>query len=144
MELKSYLQENLIILDGGMGTLLQAQGLKAGELPERWNITNPSVITSIHKAYFDAGSNVVSTNTFGANALKYDDCELEKIIKCAAQNAKKAKAESTGAQPKWIALDIGPTGKMLAPYGDLDFEKAVFLSCKHCRFSFVTVVHRFN
>ena len=130
MELKSYLQENLIILDGGMGTLLQAQGLKAGELPERWNISNPSVITSIHKAYFDAGSNVVSTNTFGANALKYDDCELEKIIKCAANNAKKAKEESTSAQPKWIALDIGPTGKMRAPYGDLDFEKAVEIFAK--------------
>ena len=130
MEIKSYLQNNLIILDGGMGTLLQAQGLKAGELPERWNISNPSIITSIHKAYFDAGSNVVSTNTFGANALKYDDCELEKIIKCATQNAKKAKEESTSAQPKWIALDIGPTGKMLKPYGDLDFEKAVEIFAK--------------
>ena len=108
-----------------MGTLLQANGLRAGELPERWNKTHPEVITAIHKAYFDAGSNVVSTNTFGANSLKFSDDELEEIIKCATQNAKKAKEQSVGAKEKWIALDIGPTGRMLKPYGDLDFEDAV-------------------
>ena len=108
-----------------MGTLLQARGLAAGELPERWNITNPHVITEIHKAYYDAGSNVVSTNTFGASSLKFGEEELEEIVRCAIENAKSARDESTGDQPKWIALDIGPTGKMLAPYGELDFEKAV-------------------
>ena len=125
MKIKEYLKNNLIFLDGGTGTLLQAQGLKAGELPERWNITHFEVITQIHKAYYDAGSNVVNTNTFGANSLKFSDEELEEIVKCAVQNAKNAKEQSVGAQEKWIALDIGPTGRMLKPYGDLDFEDAV-------------------
>ncbi|MBQ7913296.1 MAG: homocysteine S-methyltransferase family protein [Clostridia bacterium] len=125
MKIKEYLKENLLFLDGGMGTLLQERGLAAGELPERWNKTHPEVITAIHKAYFEAGSNVVSTNTFGANYLKFSDEELEEIIRCAVQNAKSAKEQSVGAQEKWIALDIGPTGRMLKPYGDLDFEEAV-------------------
>ena len=125
MFIKDYLKDNLIFLDGGMGTLLQENGLKAGELPERWNVTHADVITKIHKEYFDAGSNVVATNTFGANILKFSEEELEEIIKCATQNAKNAKEQSNGNQEKWIALDIGPTGKMLKPYGDLDFEDAV-------------------
>ena len=83
MLIKEYLKDNLIYLDGGMGTLLQAQGLKPGQLPERWNLTHGEVITAIHKAYFDAGSNVVNTNTFGANILKFDGKELEDIIKAA-------------------------------------------------------------
>jgi 5-methyltetrahydrofolate--homocysteine methyltransferase len=125
MEIIKYLKDNLIILDGGMGTLLQASGLKAGEYPERRNITHPEVVTAIHKAYYDAGSNVVSANTFGANSLKFSDEELEQIIKCAVENAKRAKEQSLGKQEKWVALDIGPTGKMLKPYGNLDFEDAI-------------------
>ena len=125
MLIKEYLKENLIYLDGGMGTLLQAQGLKPGELPERWNLTHGEVITAIHKAYFDAGSNVVNTNTFGANILKFDGKELEQIVQCAVLNAKRAKEQSCSSQEKWIALDIGPTGRMLKPYGDLDFEEAI-------------------
>ena len=125
MDLRSYLKNNIVYLDGGMGTLLHSRGLKAGELPERWNVTHPEIITEIHKAYYDAGSNVVSTNTFGANLLKFDEIELETIIKSAVENAKRAREESKTSHPKWIALDIGPTGKMLAPYGDLAFEKAI-------------------
>ena len=125
MDILTYLKKEILYLDGGMGTLLQAQGLKRGELPERWNVTHGDVITSIHKNYYDAGSNVVSTNTFGANLLKYDLNELEEIIKCAVSNARRAREESVSVAPKWIALDVGPTGKMLAPYGDLSFEKAV-------------------
>lgn len=125
MELKNYLQNNIIYLDGGMGTLLQEKGLAPGELPEKWNISHPDVITDIHTKYFNAGSNIVFTNTFGANSLKFSKEELEQIISAAVENAKKAKGRSTGSQPKWIALDIGPTGRMLAPYGDLDFEDAV-------------------
>lgn len=125
MEILQYLKENTLYLDGGMGTLLQAQGLKSGELPERWNITHPDVIKKIHRDYFDAGSNVVNANTFGANSLKFEQEELEAIIKAAIDNAKAARAESNATQPKWVALDIGPTGRMLAPYGDFDFEDAV-------------------
>ncbi|MBR5252969.1 MAG: homocysteine S-methyltransferase family protein [Clostridia bacterium] len=127
MLIKEYLNDNIIYLDGGMGTLLQGQGLLPGELPERWNITHPEIITAIHKSYYDAGSNVVSTNTFGANLLKFSAAELEEIISSAVANARAAAKESSGKQEKWVALDIGPSGHMLAPYGDLDFEDAVAL-----------------
>ena len=125
MRITDYIKENIIYLDGGMGTLLQARGLSAGELPERWNISHPEIITEIHRAYFDAGSNVVNTNTFGANSLKFSAAELEEIVKSAISNARAAIETSESGQPKWVALDIGPTGKMLKPYGDLDFEDAV-------------------
>ena len=125
MKITDYLKENILILDGGTGTLLQSSGLSAGELPERWNITHPEVIRSIHRDYFDAGSNVVCTNTFGANSLKFSADELREIIFCAVENAKCAARESKGTQPKWVALDVGPTGRMLKPLGDLDFEDAV-------------------
>lgn len=130
MNFKEFLQENIVYLDGGMGTLLQANGLKPGELPELWNITHPDVITKIHTDYFNAGSNVVCTNTFGANSLKFDDKQLEDIIMSAVFNAKNAAANSNGAHEKFVALDIGPTGKLLKPLGDLDFEDAVSVFAK--------------
>ncbi len=133
MDIKDYIKQNLIVLDGGMGTLLQSQGLKAGEFPERWNILNKDIITKIHKDYYDAGSNVVSTNTFGANILKFSESELDDIVKNAVENAKNAKNSSTSIQEKWIALDIGPLGRMLKPYGDLDFESAVEIFAKTVR-----------
>ena len=116
-----------------MGTLLQSEGLMPGEYPELWNITHPEIITKIHKSYFDAGSNVVSTNTFGANALKFSDTELEKIIEAAFKNARLARDSSKSKKEKFIALDIGPSGKLLKPYGDLDFEDAVELFAKTVR-----------
>ena len=122
MNLKEYLQNNIVYLDGGMGTLLQANGLKSGELPERLNYTNPKLIENIHREYACAGANIIITNTFGANDLKFDDEELELIVKSAVQNAKNA---IKGLKNRFVALDIGPTGKMLAPYGSLDFEDAV-------------------
>ena len=125
MNVKEFLQENIVYLDGGMGTLLQKAGLALGELPERWNLTHADVVQNIHRDYFNAGSNIVATNTFGANSLKFDDAELEEIIKAAIFNARAGAEQSTGAQPKFIALDIGPTGKLLKPYGDFDFEDAV-------------------
>ena len=125
MKFKSYLENNLTILDGGMGTLLQKAGLAPGELPERWNLTHADEVTAIHRAYFDAGSNVVNTNTFGANILKFSTDELDDIIRAAAENARAAAAQSVGTQEKFVALDIGPTGKLLKPLGDFDFEDAV-------------------
>ncbi|MBO7303687.1 MAG: homocysteine S-methyltransferase family protein, partial [Clostridia bacterium] len=83
MNFSEFLNNNVVYLDGGMGTLLQERGLLPGEYPERWNITHPDVIREIHKSYFDVGSNVVLTNTFGANRLKFDAEELEEIIKAA-------------------------------------------------------------
>ena len=128
MKITEFLKDNLVFLDGGMGTLLQQRGLKAGELPERWGIEHPEVIQAIHRSYYAAGSNVVSTNTFGANSLKFSDEELELIVKSAIENVRAA--QNVGDQPKWVALDIGPTGKLLKPYGDLDFEDAVSIFSK--------------
>ena len=125
MNILQYMKDHIVYLDGGMGTLLQKQGMKPGEHPEQWNLTHPEVITAIHRDYFDAGSNVVNTNTFGANCLKFDLEELESIIRAAVENAKAARAQSTNPKPKFVALDIGPTGRMLKPYGDFDFEDAV-------------------
>ena len=123
MDFRAFLQENIVRLDGGMGTLLQQQGLQAGERPETWNLTHPDAITAIHKAYYAAGSHVVSTNTFGANLLHYTAEELDAVIGAAVSNAR---AAQVGVQhPTFVALDIGPTGKLLKPLGDLDFEDAV-------------------
>ncbi len=130
MNFKTYLKQNIVYLDGGMGTLLQAQGLKPGEYPERWNLSHPETITAIHKAYYDAGSNVVSTNTFGANLLKFPEEELEEIVAAAFRNVKAAREQSAGTQEKFVALDLGPTGKLLKPLGDLDFEDAVAVFAK--------------
>ncbi len=130
MNFRDFLKENIVILDGGMGTLLQKSGLMPGEFPERWNITHPDTIINIHKSYFDAGSNVVCTNTFGANSLKFSDSELEDIIKAAVSNAKSARDLSISEKEKFIALDIGPSGKLLKPLGDLDFEDAVSVFAK--------------
>ena len=125
MIITEYIKENLLFLDGGTGTLLQKSGLPTGELPEKWNLSHPEIIRQIHKSYFDAGSNVVCTNTFGANRLKFSADELREIIRSAISNARLAAEESKSEQPKWVALDIGPTGKMLSPLGDLGFEDAV-------------------
>ena len=125
MGVLDYLKENIVYLDGGMGTLLQKRGLMPGELPERWNLTHADEIVEIQKSYFDAGSNIVCTNTFGANSLKFGEEELERIIRAAVDNARRAQKESTGTQEKFIALDVGPIGKLLKPYGDFEFEDAV-------------------
>ncbi len=130
MDFREFLKNNIVYLDGGMGTLLQEQGLRPGEHPERWNLDHPSVITKIHREYFDAGSNVVCTNTFGANCLKFSDEELENIIRKAITNARVARQQTYAKQEKFIALDIGPSGRLLKPLGDLDFEDAVSLFAK--------------
>lgn len=125
MNIRDFIKNNIVYLDGGMGTLLQKSGLQPGELPEHWNISHPEVIREIHKNYYDSGSNVVNTNTFGANTLKFSIDELDEIICHAVKNADEARKASSGEQEKFIALDVGPTGKMLKPLGDLDFEDAV-------------------
>lgn len=125
MDFRTFLRDRLVLLDGGTGTLLQERGLPLGELPERWGLAHPEILQEIHRAYFDAGSNVVSASTFGANRLKYGDQELAEIVRSAVENVRIAAASSTGEQEKFVALDIGPTGRLLKPYGDLDFEEAV-------------------
>lgn len=115
----------IMLFDGGMGSLLQERGLLPGELPETWNIVHPDILTEIHREYLDAGCDIVLANTFGANRLKYNEQTqygLEEIVSAGVRNARKA-VEAAGHG--WVALDIGPTGRLLKPMGDLDFESAV-------------------
>lgn len=152
--LREKMKDGFVFFDGGCGTLLQAAGLKAGELPETWNITHADEIKKIHYDYLMAGSNILKTNTFGANSLKFSDdgeYSLKNVVERAIDIAREAVAEAeagnggaadsvleaeagngkaTGAVPSgehYIALDIGPLGKLLKPLGDLDFEDAVSL-----------------
>ena len=127
------MKEHILYLDGGMGTLLQKKGLAPGELPERWNVSHPEIVREIHTSYYDAGSNVVSANTFGANSLKFSDDELEDVVRTAIENVRAAARVSTSSAEKFVALDIGPTGHLLAPFGDLDFEDAVEIFAKTVR-----------
>ena len=119
------LKKRIILFDGGMGSLLQERGLKPGELPELWNLTHPEAVYDIHSAYLAAGCDIILTNTFGANRLKYAGTGgpgVEEIVRAGTENAKRAvKAAGRG----FTALDIGPTGKLLKPMGDLGFEEAV-------------------
>ena len=124
MSIKEILSNNIVCMDGGMGTLLQAAGLAPGEQPERWNLSHPDAVRAIHQAYIEAGSRIISTNTFGANPWHYTDAELETVIPAAVQNVRAAIADA-GVSDAYVALDIGPSGKLLRPYGDLDFEDAV-------------------
>ena len=127
MGIKERLGKELLFFDGGMGTLLQAEGLAPGELPETWNIRHPKKVEKIHRKYYEAGSDVVLTNTFGANACKFHDesYSLEEVIKAAVENAKKAREDGvTDGREAYVALDMGPTGKLLKPMGDLDFDEA--------------------
>lgn len=113
------LKKGILVMDGGMGTQLQAMGMEAGGIPELLNITNPDLITRIHAGYVAAGANIVYANTFGANRKKMARTgeSVERIIKAAVTNAKKSGAE-------FVALDIGPIGALLEPLGDLSFEEA--------------------
>lgn len=122
MNILNELGKRIIFFDGGMGTLLQEAGLKAGELPEMWNLNNPEPVINIHKEYINAGADIILANTFGANRFKFEDC-LEEIITSGINNVRKA-AELSGRKV-YVALDMGPTGKLLRPMGTLDFEEAV-------------------
>ena len=114
------LGKELLFFDGGMGTLLQKEGLHPGELPETWNIEKKDVIRKIHADYRKAGSQIILTNTFGANLIKYHDqpYRVEEVVTAAVENVRNA------APGAYVALDIGPTGKLLKPMGDLAFEEA--------------------
>lgn len=130
--------KRMVFFDGGMGSMLQAEGLRPGELPETWNILRPDVITRIHREYLEAGADIIKTNTFGANELKFHEngpFSLEEIVTAAMRNARAAADTACGhragdasgersGKRGWIALDIGPTGKLLKPLGDLAFEAA--------------------
>lgn len=134
MELLQWMKEHRVVFDGGMGSLLQERGLKAGELPETWNLLHPEVLVEVHRSYLEAGANILTTNTFGLNGLKFPaggKWALGDLVRAAVGNAARARKEyekeCPAAQPSFIALDLGPTGKLLKPLGDLEFERAVEL-----------------
>lgn len=124
MNFKELLGKQMLFFDGATGTQLQARGLQPGELPESWNFTHPDIVEAVHRSYLDVGSNIVKSNTFGANPLKLagSGLDCQETIEAAVAIAKKA---CGGRENKFVALNLGPTGKLLAPYGDLPFEKAV-------------------
>ncbi len=156
-----HIRNQITFFDGGTGSVLQELGLAPGELPELWNIDRPEEIISLHQSYFEAGCNIIKTNTFGANALKFKDEEgpysLQTIVSAAVSHAREARRRAETGVPlqgtlsdslkasaplfgtpaakraHYIALDIGPTGKLLKPLGDLDFEDAVEIFAKTIR-----------
>ncbi len=125
MSILQQLGSKTIILDGAMGSLLEQRGLSLGQTPERHNIENPEILIDIHKSYIESGSDIILTNTFGANSIKLlgTGFTCEKLITAAVDNAKKA-VKLSGKSDVLIALDIGPTGKLLKPLGELSFDDA--------------------
>ena len=119
----SRLGNEILFFDGAMGTTLQKKGLPTGELPELWDILKPEVIREIHRSYLQVGCTVLKTNTFGANRFKLMESghSVQEIVQEGVKLAKEAAAPYSAA----VALDVGPTGKLLAPIGDLEFEDAI-------------------
>ena len=130
-DIRDYLGKEYLFYDGGTGTYLQAHGLQAGELPEGWNLTHPETLIAMHRSFLEAGSNILLTNTFGANAgkLKGTDWNLEQLVTAGVKNAQEAvrrhrEAHPEDVRPLFVSLDIGPSGHLMKPYGDLGFEEA--------------------
>lgn len=121
MKLHELLGKQLLFFDGGMGTMLQKHGMKGGEIPELLNITNPELIVKIHSEYLEAGADIITTNTFGTNPIKSG--EIEEITAAAIANAKEA-IRQVGGKPRFTAFDMGPTGKLMEPMGELSFDDA--------------------
>lgn len=118
--LRECIGKELLFFDGAMGTMLQSAGLPAGALPERWNLDNPQAVLDVHRRYVEAGCRILKTNTFGANGLKFPD--VEAVVTAGVSLARQAAGDRA-----WVALDIGPTGRLLEPLGDLGFEEACAL-----------------
>lgn len=116
-------KDAILFLDGGMGTQLQGKGLQPGEMPEAWNVSRPKDILAVHEAYFKAGADIAYANTFGANPAKYHgSAPIEDVIAAGVSIAREA-ATTVGGK-RGVALDIGPTGRLLKPFGDFEFDAA--------------------
>ena len=123
MDILKQLGKRIIFFEGGMGSILQQNGLAPGELPEVWNVEKPEFILNVHREYLKAGCDIVKTNTFGANSIKMEDSgyTAKELIEKAVSIAKQAVNENGHGL---VAMDIGPTGKLLRPLGDLEFDGA--------------------
>lgn len=119
--------EEFLLFDGAMGTMLQQSGLKPGELPDLLCLTSPEVVTAVHRAYVEAGSQAITTNTFGANRLKLEGkAEVAEVFAAAIECARAAGA-------RYVAADMGPTGELMDPYGDLEYEEAYEIYAEQAR-----------
>ena len=127
------LEKDFVYLDGATGTMYQAAGLKLGERPETLSLTRPELVADVHRQYIESGSDIIYTNTFGANAHKLEGTgfSVREVIRASVRIAKEtvASCSASAAQPAvepgvLVALDIGPIGEMLEPYGTLSFENA--------------------
>ena len=113
-----------LFFDGGTGSILQEKGLQPGELPETWNLLHPERILDLHRGYLEAGADIFNAKSFGANRRKFPE-NLDEIVTAAVKLAKEARTQAGRDEDAYVALDIGPTGKLLAPMGDLSFDDAV-------------------
>lgn len=122
LEKKNKAEKKYILLDGAMGTMLQASGLKLGQIPEVLSFTDEELLVGIHRQYVESGSDIIYTNTFGGNRYKLEGCgyTVEQVIRKGIENARKA-SEGTDCI---VALDLGPIGRLVEPTGDLKFEEA--------------------
>jgi 5-methyltetrahydrofolate--homocysteine methyltransferase len=123
MDFKSRLGKELLTFNGAMGTMLQNRGLAAGELPDVWNVTRADVVLDVQTAYVKAGCDILKTNTFCSDRLRLSEAgyTVDRVVSAGVEIARKA----AGSGEAYVALDVGPTGKLLKPFGDLDFEAAV-------------------
>lgn len=123
MEIIEKVKQQGLVVDGGMGSMLISRGLKGGECAENWNIDHPEVITEIHRAYFDAGADVATANTFGASSFKLEKMGIgERVETINTEAVNHAKAAAGPGQ--YVAGDLGPVGEMLAPMGSMTVERA--------------------
>lgn len=126
MNLRELIGKELLFFDGGMGTMLQSAGLRPGELPDVWNAEHADVVENIHSTYLRAGSNILTTNTFGCTKHKLEKTGYTPagLAAAAVKNARRAIENTPGSEKRFVALGLGPTGKLLKPLGDLPFEEA--------------------
>lgn len=115
-------EQRVVLFDGGLGTMLMARGLSSGEAPEKWNVERPEVVREVHQAYFSAGSDVVETNTFGGNRLKLRDKGLEDDL-LNINRAAVSLAREVCPPGKFVAGDVGPSGKLMAPFGPYEAKE---------------------
>ncbi|MBR1989378.1 MAG: homocysteine S-methyltransferase family protein [Firmicutes bacterium] len=123
------LGKRMLFFDGGMGTMLQKKGVKPGEITEIWNITRPADVYDVHCEYLSAGADIIMANTFGANAIKLEGTgyTVDEIVKAGVANAQRAVLDVCGpdtGRKAWVAMDLAPTGKLLKPFGTMEFDAA--------------------
>ena len=134
MNILEKLRGGLLYFDGGLGSVLQERGLKPGTLPDTWNLENPDKVRSVHLEYLRAGADIVNTNTFGSLRTRLGG-KLQDTVEAAVRLAREAVRENGGG---YVALDIGPTGRMFEPFGDMSFDEAVELFSETIRIGAAT------